>query len=41
MRHVQEHAAQLNLILEQKIGSASDWVTRAQRSQGSESSAER
>ncbi|HLB49912.1 MAG TPA: DinB family protein, partial [Anaerolineales bacterium] len=29
MRHVQEHAAQLNLILGQKIGSAPGWVTRA------------
>ena len=29
MRHVQEHAAQLNLILGQKAGSASDWVARA------------
>ena len=29
MRYVQEHAAQLNLILGQKIGSASDWVTQA------------
>lgn len=30
MRHVQEHAAQLNLILGQKIGSAPGWVTQAQ-----------
>ncbi len=29
MRHVQEHAAQLNLILGQKIASAPGWVTRA------------
>lgn len=29
MRHVQEHAAQLNLMLGQKVGSAPDWVTRA------------
>ena len=29
MRYVQEHAAQLNLILGQKIGSASDWVAEA------------
>ena len=29
MRHVQEHAAQLNLILGQKIGSAPGWVTKA------------
>ena len=29
MRHVQHHAAQLNLILRQKIDSAPGWVTRA------------
>ncbi len=29
MRHVQEHAAQLNLMLGQKVGSAPDWVTKA------------
>jgi hypothetical protein len=29
MRHVQGHAAQLNLMLGQKVGSAPDWVTRA------------
>jgi hypothetical protein len=29
MRHVQDHAAELNLILGQKIGSAPGWVTRA------------
>ena len=29
MRHVQEHAAQLNLILGQKSGSAPGWVTKA------------
>jgi len=29
MRHVQAHAAELNLILGQKIGSAPGWVTRA------------
>lgn len=28
MRHVQEHAAQLNLILGQKIGSAPGWVAK-------------
>lgn len=28
MRHVQEHAAQLNLILGQKTGSASGWVAK-------------
>lgn len=32
MRHVQEHAAQLNLILGQKIGSAPGWVARARSS---------
>jgi hypothetical protein len=29
MRHVQGHAAQLNLLLGQKIASAPDWITRA------------
>jgi hypothetical protein len=29
MRHVQEHASQLSLILGQKVGSAPGWVTRA------------
>lgn len=29
MRHVQEHAAQLNLMLGQKVGSAPGWVTKA------------
>jgi DinB superfamily len=29
MRHVQHHAAQLNLILRQKTNSAPDWVSRA------------
>jgi hypothetical protein len=29
MRHVQEHASQLNLMLGQKTGSAPDWVTKA------------
>jgi hypothetical protein len=29
MRHVQEHAAQLNLILGQRVGSAPGWVTKA------------
>jgi hypothetical protein len=29
MRHVQEHASQLNLHLGQKVGSAPDWVARA------------
>ena len=29
MRHVQEHAAQLNLMLGQKIGSAPGWVIKA------------
>jgi uncharacterized damage-inducible protein DinB len=30
MRHVQEHAAQLSLHLGQKVGSAPDWVVRAE-----------
>jgi len=29
MRHVQEHTAQLNLYLGQKVGSAPGWVTKA------------
>lgn len=29
MRHVQEHAAQLNLMLGQKVGSAPGWVIKA------------
>jgi len=29
MRHVQEHASQLSLMLGQKVGSAPDWVTTA------------
>jgi uncharacterized damage-inducible protein DinB len=29
MRHVQEHASQLSLMLGQKVGSAPGWVTRA------------
>lgn len=29
MRHVQEHAAQLNLILGQRVDSASGWVAKA------------
>lgn len=29
MRHVQEHAAQLNLFLGQQVGSAPGWVTKA------------
>ena len=29
MRHVQEHAAQLSLLLGQKVGSAPDWVATA------------
>jgi hypothetical protein len=36
MRHVQEHAAQLNLILGQKIGSAPGWVGKARSSQSAE-----
>ena len=31
MRHVQEHASQLNLMLGQTVGSAPEWVTRARR----------
>jgi len=29
MRHVQHHAAQLNLLLRQRVGSAPEWVGRA------------
>jgi uncharacterized damage-inducible protein DinB len=29
MRHVQHHAAQLNLLLRQKTGSATPWVSKA------------
>ena len=32
MRHVQEHAAQLNLFLGQNLGSAPDWVAKAKSS---------
>ncbi len=31
MRHVQEHAAQLNLILGQKLGAAANWVATAKQ----------
>lgn len=31
MRHIQEHAAQLNLFLGQKVGSAPGWVAKAQK----------
>jgi DinB family protein len=34
MRHIQEHAAQLNLFLGQKVGSAPGWVAKA-RNEGS------
>jgi hypothetical protein len=34
MRHVQEHATQLNLLLGQQSGSAPGWVTRARTSGG-------
>jgi len=34
MRHVQEHAAQLNLMLGQKVGSAPDWVPQARSRAG-------
>ena len=37
MRHVQEHAAQLNLFLGQNgISGASDWVSRAKADEGGE-----
>lgn len=36
MRHVQEHAAQLNLILGQKTNSAPGWVAREKSSLGKE-----
>ena len=36
MRHVQEHASQLNLILGQKFGSAPGWVTKAKNRPSSE-----
>jgi predicted ester cyclase len=35
LRHVQDHAAELHLILGQKTGTAPGWVTRAQRREGS------
>ena len=34
MRHIQHHAAQLNLILRQTIDSAPRWVARVQRKHG-------
>ncbi len=36
MRHVQEHAAQLNLVLGHKIGSAPGWVGKARSNQSAE-----
>src|SRR5262249_41964425 len=36
MRHVQEHAAQLNLFLGQKLGSAPGWVAQAKHRHGGE-----
>jgi hypothetical protein len=36
MRHVQEHAAQLNLLLGQRIGWAPGWVTKAKGSHSAE-----
>jgi hypothetical protein len=36
MRHVQEHAAQLNLYLGQALGSAANWVAQTKRSEGSQ-----
>jgi hypothetical protein len=35
MRHVQEHAAQLNLVLGQRLGRDSGWVSRARSSDSS------
>jgi hypothetical protein len=37
MRHVQHHAAQLNLLLRQRIESAPDWVSRTKRNLTGES----
>ena len=34
MRHVQEHAAQLNLILGQKIGWGPKWAAQAKKKGG-------
>ena len=34
MRHVQHHAAQLNMLLRQKTDSAPDWVSRGGQNQG-------
>ena len=34
MRHVQEHASQLNLFLGQRIGSSPGWVPKAKSGQG-------
>jgi hypothetical protein len=39
MRHVQEHAAQLNLFLGQKVGSAPGWVSKARGKTGRETQA--
>lgn len=36
MRHVQEHAAQLNLFIGQKAGSAPGWVGKARSSQSTD-----
>ena len=36
MRHVQEHAAQLNMFLGQQVGSASGWVGQTKRNPGGE-----
>ena len=36
MRHVQHHAAQLNLILRQKTDSAPGWVAKAKKDHGNE-----
>jgi len=32
MRHVQEHGAQLNMLLGQKVGSVGDWIIGAKGS---------
>ena len=36
MRHVQEHGAQLNLVLGQKLGSAAGWVAQAKSKNSAE-----
>jgi hypothetical protein len=34
MRHVQEHAAQLNLFLGQQFGAAATWIAQAKHNEG-------